>query len=241
MEFQLESAKSYLAEHKIRQLFEKLTAELVQIRPNDPVVYMQNRLAEIHEHGFSSESKRRKVVFILGGPGSGKGTQAANLVRDFGFVHLSAGDLLRLEQSKDTDEGRLIAECIKEGKIVPGDITICLIKNAIDQYPMETTFLIDGFPREMKQAIDFERTICECQMVLNFFCPEETLEKRLLKRGETSGRTDDNLVSIKKRFKIFQQQTMPVLEYFGALGKVRTIDAEKTPDEVYADVQKLFL
>lgn len=240
MEFQLESAKAYLADHKIRQLFEKLTSELVQHRPNDPVVYMQNRLAEIRQHGFSSEPRRRNIIFVLGGPGSGKGTQAANLVRDFGFVHLSAGDLLRVEITKGTSEGRFISDCIKEGKIVPGDITISLIKNAIEKYPLDTTILIDGFPREMKQALDFERTICECQFVLNFSCSEETMQKRLLKRGETSGRSDDNLVAITKRFKIFQHQTMPVLEYFSALNKVRNIDAEKSPEEVYADVKKLF-
>eukprot|EP01027_Heterolobosea_sp_BB2_P027024 GEZU01042201.1.p1 GENE.GEZU01042201.1~~GEZU01042201.1.p1 ORF type:complete len:242 (+),score=90.28 GEZU01042201.1:100-825(+) len=241
MEDQLAAAQEYLSKHQIRQLFERLTSELVVNRPADPIDYIVQRLGEIKEKGIDAEASKPRVVFVLGGPGSGKGTQCANLVKEFGFVHLSAGDLLRAEKDSGTPEGNMIADMIKNGQIVPGEVTIRLLKKAMSKYPADTTFLIDGFPREMKQALDFERQVTPCKFVLFFECSEEVMEKRLLKRGETSGRTDDNAESIKKRFRTYIHQTMPVIEYFSALDKVKRIDAHKSPEEVYALVRQLFI
>jgi len=149
--------------------------------------------------------------------------------------------LLRAETQKDTEEGKMISSFIKEGKIVPGEVTIALLKKAIlNHHDPDTVFLIDGFPREMKQAVDFERQICLCQFVLFFDCPEEILEARLLERGKTSGRSDDNLESIKKRFQTYINQTMPVVQYFRAFDRVRTIDSSKSVDLVFEEVCKLF-
>ncbi|KAF9428475.1 hypothetical protein BGZ94_002266 [Podila epigama] len=102
--------------------------------------------------------KDTTVIFVLGGPGAGKGTQCANLVRDFGFVHLSAGDLLRAEQERPGSQyGELIKTYIKEGKIVPMEVTIALLENEM-LASGQTRFLIDGFPRKMDQALKFEET-----------------------------------------------------------------------------------
>jgi adenylate kinase family enzyme len=90
----------------------------------------------------------------------------------------------------------------------------------------------------MGQCIDFEREIASCKAVINFDCAEEILEKRLLKRGETSGRTDDNLESIKKRFKTFVDQTKPVIEYFQEKNKVLTIDSSGSFEETFSKVEK---
>ncbi len=129
------------------------------------------------------------------GPGSGKGTQCSKLVKEFGFQHLSAGDLLREERlRKDSPFGELINNYIKEGKIVPMEITISLLKEAMLK-SAGNRFLIDGFPRQMDQAIAFEKQVCESKFVLFFDCPESELLKRLLKRGETSGRVDDTCFS----------------------------------------------
>ncbi|KAF9146246.1 hypothetical protein BG015_011647, partial [Linnemannia schmuckeri] len=96
------------------------------------------------------------VIFVLGGPGAGKGTQCANLVRDFGFVHLSAGDLLREEQQRPGSQyGELIKTYIREGNIVPMEVTIALLENAM-LASGQKRFLIDGFPRKMDQALKFE-------------------------------------------------------------------------------------
>jgi UMP-CMP kinase len=182
------------------------------------------------------------VVFVLGGPGAGKGTQCANIVRDYGFVHLSAGDLLREEQKRPGSEyGQLIANYIAEGKIVPQEITIALLQNAMKKTISETgvrRFLIDGFPRKMDQAIKFEEDVAMSKFVLFFECPEQVMLKRLLKRGESSGRTDDNIESIKKRFATFVDTSMPVVEYFGKVGKVVEVHCDSTPQAVYGEVQQ---
>ncbi|KAE9381421.1 putative uridylate kinase [Stipitochalara longipes BDJ] len=184
------------------------------------------------------------VLFVLGGPGAGKGTQCANLVRDYKFTHLSAGDLLRAEQDRKGSEfGDLIKSYIKDGKIVPMEVTVQLLENAMTEVVEKDKdhkgkFLIDGFPRKMDQALKFEETVCPSKFVLFYDCPEEEMQKRLLKRGETSGRSDDNAESIKKRFKTFVETSMPVVEYFESEGRVVKVVATKTPDEVYRETRE---
>ncbi|KAJ1562387.1 hypothetical protein HK405_012727 [Cladochytrium tenue] len=173
--------------------------------------------------GLEPLSKDTTVVFVLGGPGAGKGTQCANLVRDFGFIHLSAGDLLREERQRPgSPYGELINTIIKEGQIVPMEITISLLHKAMKESGA-TRFLIDGFPRAVDQSDKFEEEVCEGKLVLYFECPEEELLKRLLKRGETSGRVDDNIESIKKRFAVFKSTSYPVIEAFEKRGKVAKV------------------
>lgn len=234
----------YMQEHRIDAVFNALTKQLVQHRPSDPLSFLIDHLQQIQTSNGNGNSLStfRKVVFVLGGPGSGKGTQCDRLVKELGMVHFSAGDLLRAETTKDTDTGRMISKMIAEGQIVPGHITIQLLRENIMSYPdgENTWFLVDGFPREMKQALDFEREVNPCQFVLFFECPIETLEHRLLERGKTSGRTDDNIESIRKRFNTYQSQTMPVIDYFGAQGKVKKIDSSKSVDEVFEEVKSLF-
>ncbi|OZJ01771.1 hypothetical protein BZG36_05074 [Bifiguratus adelaidae] len=188
------------------------------------------------------------VVFVLGGPGAGKGTQCARLKEDYGFVHLSAGDLLREEQHRvGSKYGTLIQHYIKEGLIVPMEVTIALLENAMKEaiakdanFAKKPRFLIDGFPRKMDQAVKFEEYVVPSQFVLYFECPEKILLDRLMKRGETSGRIDDNVESIKKRFKTFADTSFPVIEAFEKQNKVKTINCQGTPDEVYAKCKSLF-
>ncbi|KAG2214586.1 hypothetical protein INT46_008131 [Mucor plumbeus] len=184
------------------------------------------------------------VVFVLGGPGAGKGTQCENIKRDYDFVHLSAGDLLREEQKREGSKyGELIQTYIRDGLIVPMEVTIALLENAMKESiekDNKSRFLIDGFPRKMDQADKFEETVVESRFVLYFTCSEETLLERLLKRGETSGRVDDNIESIKKRFRVFKETSFPVIEAFEKKNKVRQINSEQTVEDVYADVKKVF-
>ncbi|KAJ5825908.1 uridylate kinase Ura6 [Penicillium riverlandense] len=189
------------------------------------------------------------VVFFLGGPGSGKGTQSANLEKDYGFVHLSAGDLLRAEQVREGSQyGELIKTYIREGKIVPMEVTVKLLSNAMAECLAagsapgaekghKARFLIDGFPRKLDQAVFFEDTVCPSELVLFLDCPEEVMEARLLKRGETSGRDDDNAESIRKRFRTFVETSMPVVHAFEKQDKVVTVKATGSVDEVYAGVK----
>jgi len=189
------------------------------------------------------------VIYVLGGPGAGKGTECASLVKDYDFVHLSAGDLLRAEQEREGSQyGALIAENLREGKIVPMEVTIKLLENAMraaldDRKDVsgweggKGRFLIDGFPRKMDQAIKFDEDVCLASFVLFFNCPEEVLLQRLLERGKTSGRSDDNAESIQKRFKTFVETSMPVIDYYREKGKVVEIDSSPPPAEVHKAVK----
>lgn len=207
-----------------------------------------------HSTSFFDPSKV-SVIFVLGGPGAGKGTQCARLVQEFGFCHLSAGDLLRAEQHREGSEFKdLIQTCIKEGKIVPMEVTIKLLQNAMGEALNERSgngwvdgkgrFLIDGFPRKMDQALKFDETVCPSSLVLFFSTTEEVMLARLLERGKTSGREDDNVESIKKRFRTYKEETMPVIEHYSQKGIVAEIDSSPAVDEVYKKasevVHKLF-
>jgi UMP-CMP kinase len=180
------------------------------------------------------------VVYMLGGPGSGKGTQSANLVRDYGFTHLSAGDLLRAEQDREGSEyGQLIKDYIKNGEIVPMEVTVKLLENAMHaKLSSDGTgrFLVDGFPRKMDQASFFESSVCHSKCTLFLDCPEDVMRQRLLNRGKTSGRSDDNEESIMKRFKTFVETSMPVVDYFAKEGRVVRVSAVGTEHEVYEHV-----
>jgi len=190
------------------------------------------------------DNKKVTVVFVLGGPGAGKGTQCGRLVEDFNFCHLSAGDLLRAEQNRQGSEyGDLIRTCIREGTIVPMEVTIKLLENAMDAALKVQTgegwsdgrgrFLIDGFPRKMDQALKFDETVCLSSVVIYFSTTEEVMLGRLLERGKTSGREDDNVEIIKKRFRTYKSDTMPVINHYSAQGKVAEVDSSGSVEAVH--------
>ncbi|KAL8331545.1 hypothetical protein RB593_002122 [Gaeumannomyces tritici] len=196
---------------------------------------------------FSSDDVT--VIFVLGGPGAGKGTQCARLVDQYGFTHLSAGDLLRAEQERPGSEfGQLIKDYIRDGKIVPMEVTIQLLENAMKEAmggsadgkagKKKPRFLIDGFPRKMDQALKFEEAVCPAKFVLFYDCPEAEMERRLLDRGKTSGRSDDNAESIRKRFRTFVETSMPVVDHYEREGRVVKIPATAAPDAVNAETRK---
>jgi len=212
-------------------------------------------------HGDASGSSKKPtvfdhdkvtIIFVLGGPGAGKGTMCDKLVADYGFEHLSAGDLLRAEQKREGSQyGAMIKDYIKEGKVVPSEVTVGLLENAIRDALNKPRpegavgwgegkgrFLVDGFPRQMDQAHIFDDKICLSSFVLFYTCTEEIMLKRLLKRGETSGREDDNVESAKKRFRTFVETSMPVVDYYRTLNKVVEVDATRDVDAVYADTKK---
>uniref|UniRef100_A0A803L0B5 UMP-CMP kinase n=1 Tax=Chenopodium quinoa TaxID=63459 RepID=A0A803L0B5_CHEQI len=189
----------------------------------------------------TESGKKVTVIFVLGGPGSGKGTQCTNIVQNFGYTHLSAGDLLRAEIKSGSENGTMIQNMIKEGKIVPAEVTIKLLQKAIQESGNEK-FLIDGFPRNEENRASFESIVrllrIVPEIVLFFDCSEEEMEKRLLNRNQ--GREDDNIETIRKRFKVYMESSLPVIQYYGNLGKVRRIDAAKPIDVVFEEVKAIF-
>lgn len=186
-----------------------------------------------------------QVVFVLGGPGAGKGTQCSNIVENYSYTHLSAGELLRAEQARDGSEvGYLISTYIKEGKIVPVEITINLLKKAMEETMQKDEkkfrFLIDGFPRNEDNLEGWNKVMdskADVKFVLFFDCSNEVCVSRCLERGKNSGRTDDNRESLEKRIQTYLHSTRPIIELYAKLGKVRTIDASRSVDEVFTDVK----
>lgn len=182
------------------------------------------------------------VIFVLGGPGAGKGTQCENIVREFGYVHLSAGDLLREERQRTGSQfGEEIDTHIKNGTIVPVQITCSLLKRAMESSG-KNRFLIDGFPRNQDNLDGWNKEMSDVATVIRvlfFNCPEQVCVERCLSRGKTSGRTDDNEESLKKRIKTYNESTMLIIEHYRKLDLVSEINAGNSPDAVFEDVKKV--
>ncbi|KAE8657195.1 UMP-CMP kinase [Hibiscus syriacus] len=187
---------------------------------------------------IAPKEKTPFITFVLGGPGSGKGTQCIKIVETFGFTHLSAGDLLRREIASNSADGAMILNTIKEGKIVPSQVTVKLIQKDMESSDNDK-FLIDGFPRTEENRVSFDQIISvEPNVVLFFDCPEEEMVKRVLNRNQ--GRVDDNLETIKKRLQVFEALSLPVINYYSQRGKLYTIKAIGTEDEIFEQVRPIF-
>ncbi|KHJ46061.1 putative adenylate kinase [Trichuris suis] len=178
---------------------------------------------------------------LKGGPGSGKGTQCAKIVQKYKLTHLSSGDLLRADVESGSQRGKQIKEIMANGQLVALEIVLDLIKEAMLKALTQGSkgFLIDGFPRDVTQGEKFEAEILPCAHVLFFDVSEDTMIKRLIGRGASSGRVDDNMETIKKRLETFRKQTQPVVDYYREKKKLAQIKAEGTVDEIFAEVDKV--
>ena len=158
-----------------------------------------------------------RVSFILGGPAAGKSTQCKKLVDDYGCIHLSAGDLLREERASGSSTATLIESYINEGAIVPVGITLDLIRSSMEK-SKATRFLIDGFPRNEDNFRGWSKVmteeLCVVDSIFYIECPEEECKNRIIERSKTSGRSDDNLETLAKRFVTFNEITLPVIQNF---------------------------
>jgi len=184
---------------------------------------------------------KNQVVFILGPPGSGKGTQCGKLVEKYGYVHLSAGDLLRAERKSGSAEGATINKIIDSGALVPSHITVGLLKKAMESSPA-TLFLIDGFPRGQENVDAWKNVMgdsVELKFVLFLVASDKVCVERCISRGATSGRGDDNAEVLKKRLETYATQTKPVLDAYEAAGYIRKVDSGRDVDVVFADVCKV--
>jgi adenylate kinase len=179
------------------------------------------------------------IIFIVGGPGSGKGTQCAKMVEKYGLSHLSSGDLLRDEVQSGSARGSQLTKIMESGQLVPLEVVLDLIKEAMLKEFSKGShgFLIDGYPREVKQGVQFESEIMEAALVIYFEVSGETMTQRLLGRAKTSGRVDDNIETIKKRLDTFYKQTEPVVDHYKKQGKLVQVKAEGSVDAIFAAVQ----
>ncbi|XP_017328175.1 UMP-CMP kinase isoform X2 [Ictalurus punctatus] len=189
-----------------------------------------------------------QVVFALGGPGAGKGTQCSKIAEHYSYTHLSAGDLLRKERSRtDSEFSQIIDSCFKRGEFAPVEITITLLRKAMEE-TMKTGenkfhFLIDGFPPNEDNLQGWMKVMdgkADVKFVLFLDCSNEVCINRCLERGRTSGRDDDNKESLEKRIQTYLRFMRPIIERYEKQGKVRTVDASRSLNEVFADVKSVF-
>uniref|UniRef100_G3X212 Adenylate kinase 1 n=1 Tax=Sarcophilus harrisii TaxID=9305 RepID=G3X212_SARHA len=168
--------------------------------------------------------KNSKIIFVVGGPGSGKGTQCEKIVEKYGYTHLSTGDLLREEVSSGSERGKKLSEIMEKGELVPLDTVLDMLRDAmVAKVETSKGFLIDGYPREVKQGEEFEKKIGTPTLLLHIDAAAETMTERLLKRGESSGRVDDNEETIKKRLETYYSATEPVIKFYEGRGIVRKV------------------
>ncbi|UJR13441.1 hypothetical protein I4U23_000455 [Adineta vaga] len=200
---------------------------------------MAQQQVVLPDRSYLKKLKNKKIIFVVGGPGSGKGTQCERIVQKYGYTHLSTGDLLRETVQSKSERGEQLNALMKEGKLVPMEVVLDLLKEQmLEKADHSKGFLIDGYPREVPQAKKFEEMIAPCDLVLYVQASDETMTKRLLHRGQTSGRIDDNEETIKKRLKTFHNQTIPVLDLYERKNKLAEVNSELKPDEVFQQVQE---
>lgn len=181
-------------------------------------------------------------LILFGPPGSGKGTQSENIVRAYQLEHVSTGDLLRDEVSRHTPLGTEAKKYMDQGLLVPDEVVIGMISSKIDEKPTARGFIFDGFPRTKAQAealdklLEFKNT--QIHLVLSLEVPETELVKRLLGRGATSGRSDDNEEVIAKRIKEYHSKTEPVASHYHAHGKLERVKGDNSIEETFKLLSK---
>lgn len=182
-------------------------------------------------------------LILFGPPGSGKGTQSEKLIAKYHLKHLSTGDLLRSEISRKTPLGLEAKKFMDKGQLVPDEVVIGMISFALDDNPKAAGFLFDGFPRTSAQAEALDRLLelkhTSINVMLALTVSEEELVNRLVKRGETSGRTDDNNEQvIRTRIIEYNNKTTPVAEYYNKANKVILVKGEGTVEEIFLALTK---
>lgn len=177
-----------------------------------------------------------KNIVIFGAPGSGKGTQSDLLVQKYGFKHISTGDVLRTEIKNGTELGKTAKSFIDKGQLIPDSLMIDILAATYDSLCPCEGVIFDGFPRTIPQAEALKQMLAErgseVSGMLELDVPEEMLMERLINRGKTSGRADDNAETIKKRLDVYNSQTAPLIEWYEKEGKRNAIKGYGPLEEI---------
>lgn len=176
------------------------------------------------------------IIWVLGGPGCGKGTQCDRIVAKYHFSHFSTGDLLRVEVGSGSEKGKELQDMMSKGVLVPNEVVLKLLEAAMLKVSDTPGFLIDGYPREPAQGPEFEKFIAPVDIILYFECSDNTLVQRIMKRAAESAvkRADDNEETLKTRIATFRENTEKILVQYPT--QLRRIDAERDPDTIFTDV-----
>ncbi len=182
-----------------------------------------------------------KNIVIFGAPGSGKGTQSDLLIEKYGLNHISTGDVLRSEIKAGSELGKTAKEFIDKGQLIPDELMVSILASVYDTFGSEHAGVIfDGFPRTIPQAEALKAMLAErghaIAAMIELDVPEDELMTRLIKRGQESGRSDDNEETIRKRLAVYHSQTAPLIEWYEKEGLHRHINGLGTLDRIFADI-----
>lgn len=180
-------------------------------------------------------------VVIFGAPGSGKGTQSAKLIDEYGLYHISTGDVLREHIKNGTKLGKIADSFISKGQLIPDDLMIRILDDVLEKEAAgKKGVIFDGFPRTIPQAEALKKLLkkrnTDLHAVIGLEVPEDELMERMIQRGKQSGRSDDNPETIKNRLKVYHSQTQPLQEYYINEGKYLPIKGSGVVDEIFNDI-----
>lgn len=186
-----------------------------------------------------------KNVVLFGPPGAGKGTQAVKLRDLLSVPHISTGEMFRYHIKNDTELGRTAREYSSQGKLVPDEVTIAMVKVRLSEKDVADGFLLDGFPRSVPQAESLDKILQELgkklDHVVNIHVADEEVRNRLSKRASIEGRADDaDPVVIQNRIDTYKNQSEPCLTYYRPQGIVRDIDGIGSIDDVFGRIEAVF-
>ena len=181
-------------------------------------------------------------IVLFGGPGSGKGTQSARLIDNYGLYHISTGELLRDHIKRDTELGKTANQYISKGMLIPDDLMISIIEHTLDEKAKgKKGVIFDGFPRTIPQAEALTQLLnnrgSDVHAVIGLEVPDEELTKRMLIRGKETGRADDNPETIKKRLEVYHNQTQPLREHYIKSGKYIPINGTGNVNDIFRSIE----
>ncbi len=220
----------------------------VEARKGDLVTDLWTKWDKGKETQIKQDKIEKKVIMknivIFGAPGSGKGTQSDLMIEHYGLGHISTGDVLRNEIKKGTELGKTAQGFIDNGQLIPDELMINILANVYDSFGRgHKGVIFDGFPRTIPQAEALKKMLDErgdkVAAMIELDVPEDELMSRLIKRGQQSGRADDNEETIKKRLVVYHSQTQPLIEWYKQEGLHYHIDGLGTLDRIFGDIQKV--
>ena len=181
-------------------------------------------------------------IVIFGAPGSGKGTQSELIIKEYQLDHISTGDVLRAEMKNETELGKVAKEYIEKGQLVPDELIVNMLAKVLDSKENSKGVIFDGFPRTIPQAKALKVMLNErgqdVTIMLDLQVDEAELINRLLERGKISGRSDDNLETIKSRLEVYHNQTAPLVDFYIAEGKHVAIQGMGSVEEIFGRIKQ---
>jgi adenylate kinase len=182
-------------------------------------------------------------LILFGPPGSGKGTQSAQIAEKYHLVHLSTGDVFRREIRNKSVLGLKVQSIIEKGELVPDDLLLEILRSAFRDADNPLGFVLDGYPRTIRQAEDLDKLLKETgnqvSLVLALDVDEEEVIKRLLKRAQLEGRKDDTEEVVRNRMKVYHAQTHPLMEYYNKQKKFKSVAGVGSIEDIFGDICKV--